>query len=292
MNVTNKKQFLSKASRALKLTVGCLLITPTIAAAVTDSIVSPTNTNALSTGKSGILSKVSLETSIEYSQTVAEAEQAPRSESMDLNIAPGLRINDNYKIGLRTVLSKENSEAQETKASDTILTLAVRGIKLSSTLDTLHSISAVIPTSIKSREQDRLQSAIAISNGLHFAGILWDVTYRLGYTQFFHEFNVNADGSPNMQQSLSHSLGVKFNVTDKFYLSSLGVYRWGQTYGKKERSAFEVHADLNYDVTGKMTLNLGTSNAGSALKANGVASNITAFNPDSGIIRAGISISL
>ena len=53
-----------------------------------------------------------------------------------------------------------------------------------------------------------------------------------------------------------------------------------------------MHGDLLYEVSGKMSLNLGTSNVGSALKMNGVDSNITAYNDDTSVIRAGVSITL
>lgn len=292
MQTTNKKQFSKETLTALKILIVMAAVIPGNSKAVSTSTTVPANASTMDAQNSAHKSQITFETGIEYSQRIAEDEQAKREEAMDITLAPGYRINELYSVGVKTILTKENTGTEETKASDTLLTLSIKGITLSPELSTVHSVFGVIPTSEKSRDRDRLQGAAGLSNGIHYANPLWDIVYRLGYSQNFHEFNLNADGSANVQQSLSHSLGVKLNVTEKFYLSSVGIYRWGKTYGNKERSSFELHGDLNYDVTGKMTLNLGTSNAGSALKANGVSSNITAFNPDRGVIRAGISISL
>lgn len=263
---------------------------PAMAAPKTDF--TTTGTSVVSVSQPSLLSKFSLDSGFEYSQRVAQDERAKREESMDITLVPAFKINPSMKLSLRAVLSKGNTGSQETEVSDSILGLSIKGIELSPELRTLHSVSLVMPSSYKSREQDRLQSAIGISNGLHYANPFWDITYRLGYTEFFHEFNMNAAGSANVQRSLSNSLGITLKATEKFYISTLGVYRMGRTYRNKERSSFEVHGDLNYDVDSKMTLNLGTSNAGQALKANGVTSNISAYDEDKAVIRAGISISL
>lgn len=275
--------------KALSLVATLTLMFPASAGAVSDStlITKPTSST-----KSGPWSRFNFESGFEYSQSIAKGEQSKREESMDISLAPGYKINDTFKLSLRSYLSKENTGAQETEISDTVLTLSIRGFKLSPSISSLHSITGVLPTSEASRNRDRLRGALGFSNGLNYASPLLNVTYRLAYSQNFHEYNINAEGSANVQHRVSNSLGLQLNVTDKFYLTSLGIYRWGQTYGGKERSAFEIHGDINYDVMDKMTLNLGTSNAGQAFKANGVDSNISAYDEDTSAIRAGISISL
>lgn len=288
----NNKLFLSGYELALKLVVVCALSGPALLLAVPNSDFNPTQTSTVKVKDVGYLSGFSLETAFEFSQRIAKDEKAKRQESMDLSIGVGYKINDTFKASVRGVLSKDNTEADDTQVSDTRVGLAVRGFQLNPSLMTLHSLSGIIPTSQRSKEQDRLQGAVSLSNGLHYAGSILDCQYRLGLGQNFHEYDFNAVGSANIEHTISHSLSTQIRITEKFYLSSLGVYRWAQTYGKKEKSFFEMHGDLNYDLTNKMTLNFGTSNAGQAFKANGVESNITAYNEDSAVIRAGISIVL
>lgn len=276
----------------LKALVLCSVLGAEIAIAAPKTDFATTGTSVVSSNQSSLLSRLSLDSGFEYSQRVAKDEAAKREESMDITLAPAFKLNESLKLSGRLVFSKENTGSQETQVSDTSIGLALKGYALSPQVRTLHSLSVIIPSSYKSREDDRLQSAVGISNGLHYSSPLLDVTYRLGFTELFHEYNVNAAGSANVQRSLSNSLNLVLKATEKFYISTLGVYRVGRTYGNKERSSFEVHADLNYDVMDKMTLNLGTSNAGQALKANGVTSNISAYDEDKAVIRAGISISL
>jgi hypothetical protein len=285
---TNKSN--SDLKLALKLTMICVAVLPGVsgAAPLSTSVFSDANPAS----SSGILSRLTFASGIEYSQRVAKDESSRREQSMDLTLNPGLKINDNLVASVRTVLTKESTGDQSTQSSDTLISLSIRGWKLTPEIQTLHSVSGILPTSVRSRENDRLQGGVSLSNGLRYIDPLWEISYRLGYSHFIHEFNLNADGSANVQQSISNSLGLQYKVTETFYLSTLSVYRWGQTYGKKERSSYEMHGDLNYDVSSKMTLNLGTSSAGQALKSNGVDSNITAFDSNTGIIRAGVSISL
>lgn len=288
----NNKLFLSGYKLALELVIVCAVCLPAFSFAVPIQDFSSSQTSTVKLKDSSYLSRLSLETGFEFSQRVAKDERAKRQESMDLSVGVGYSLSETFKASVRGILSKENTEGQQTLASDTRVSLAMRGFYLSPAVTTLHSVSGVIPTSQKSKEQDGLLGAVSVSNGLRYAGPIFDVQYRLGLGQNFHEYNFNANGAANVEQTISHSLNTQIKVTNKFYLTSLGVYRWGRTYGKKERSSFEVHGDLNYDVTSKMTLNFGTSNAGQALRANGVESNISAYDEDSAVIRAGVSIVL
>ncbi len=288
----NNKLFLSGYGLALKLVVVCAVSGPALSRALPNSDFNTAQTSSVKIKDESYLSKLSLELGLEFSETVAKDEKAKRPESMDLSLGVGYKIANRLKASVRGVLSKDNTGAGDTESSDTRVGLAARGIELSPKVTTLHSLSGVIPTSQRSKEQDRLQGAVSLSNGVHYLGRLVDIQYRLGLNQNFHEYDFNAVGSPNIQQTISHSISTQVKITEKFYLTSLGVYRWGQTYGKKERSSYEVHGDLNYDITSKMSLNLGTSNAGQAFKANGVESNITAYDEDSAVIRVGISIVL
>ncbi len=288
----NNKLFLSGYELALKLVVVCAVSGPVLLLAVPNSDFNSSQTSTVKVKDESYFSKLSLESAFEFSQRVAKDEKAKRQESMDLSIGVGYKINNRLKASIKGVLSKDNTGADNTESSDTRVGLAVKGTELSPKVTTLHSLSGVVPTSQRSKEQDRLQGAVSLSNGLHYLGSVTDIQYRLGLNQNFHEYDFNAVGSPNIQQTVSHSLSTQIKITEKFYITALGVYRWGQTYGKKERSTFEVHGDLNYDITNKMTLSFGTSNAGQAFKANGVESNITAYDEDSAVIRAGLSIVL
>ncbi len=276
----------------LKVLIVCAAQVPTLLLAAPNTDFMTNQSTLTQSQDQGFLSRVNLETSLEHSQRTAQDEKSKREESMDLSLGVGYKINQTFKASIKTYFSKPNTGSQETEISNTQLGLGMRGYELNSSVRTTHSVAAIIPTSVQSREQDRLKGGLILSNGLRYQGSVLMLQYSLGLTENFHEFNLNAQGSPNVQRTLVNSLTTQVQLAKRFSVSAVGVYGAGRTYGNKERSSFQFHGDLNYDVDSKMTLNLGTSNAGQALKANGVDSNITAFDEDSAVIRAGISIVL
>lgn len=258
----------------------------------TDSITQTQTSTTTVTPEDKTKSPLILELGIEYSQKIAKEEQGQRESSTDFQLAPAYKINPTFTAAGKIVFSKENSGARQSSSSNTTLTLGIKGIKINETLETLHSVGTVIPTNEDSIKRDHLKSSLAISNGLRWKTDLAKVDYKLGLSKNFHEFTVNAEGSPNIEYRLTNSLEITVPLTDKFSVSTLGIYRLGRTYKGFERTSFEINADLIYDVLENLSINIGTSNDGNALKANGVDSNIQAYNENTSVIRAGLSLAL
>lgn len=233
--------------------------------------------------------KFSLGTSIEYVQKNAVDAVGDRERSTSVSILPGYKIDDTFKASGRIDINKDHFGPEDTTVSDVTLKLGIAGYKINDQLKTAHSISTVIPASEASKKVARLQSSVGISNGLSYENTILSISYALTLSRNFHEYNFNADGAANVEYRLGNSLEIRIPITDKFSISTLGIYRIGRTYGGFERYAFESHSDLNYDFTDKLAMNLGTSNGGSALKANGVDSNIEVYNENTSETRLGLS---
>ncbi len=234
----------------------------------------------------------SLDLGIEYSQKTAVEEKGSTESSTDFLIAPNYKINNKLSLAAKAVVSKENSNQRQTSISDTKIALALKGFKLSEQFETLHSISGVVPTNEDSQKQDRLYTSIGLTNGIKFSNAVAEIKYKLGLSRNFHEFNINADGSPNIEYRLANTLEIKIPVTESFSITSVGTYRLGRTYAGAQRTDFIFDTDLNYDILENLSVNLGTSNEGGALKANGVDSNISAFNENTSVYRLGLSLTL
>ena len=226
---------------------------------------------------------------MEYSQNIAVDERGARESSTDFTILPTYQISKLVSASIKSVVSKQNSGPRETLLSDTQLSLGIQGVQINSELESLHSIGGVVPTSEKSKV-DRFQGGVSVTNGLRLTKTYVTLAYKLGLSRNFHEFTINPEGEPNVEYRLSNSLSVDVPLTEKFSISTVGVHRFGKTYRNFDRSAFEIHADLNYAVSKQLTFNVGTSNEGSSLKANGVDSNITAYNENTSVTRAGINL--
>ena len=234
----------------------------------------------------------SLDLAMEYSEKIAVEQRGARESNIDFVIAPVIKLNSILKLGTKVVVTKENSGARQTTISNTPVSLVIKGIKLSEQFKTLHSVTATAATNEETQKRDRLKGAIGITNGIGYESTFAKIEYRLGISKNFHEFTVNSENSPNVEYRLANTLTLLVPVTEKLSITAAGLYRLGRTYGGFQRSNFTFDADIVYDVTGKFSLNLGTSNDGNALKANGVDSNIEAYNENTSVVRAGISLTL
>ncbi len=226
---------------------------------------------------------------MEYSQKIAVDERGARESSTDYTIFPTYQITKLVSTSMKTLVSQENSGPRQTLMSDTQISLGIKGVQITNELESLHSIGGAIPTSEKSKK-DRFQGNVSITNGLRLTKTQGTIEYKLGLSRNFHEFNINPEGEPNVEYRLSNSISVEVPINEKFSVSTTALYRQGKTYRNFDRGAFEIHADLNYEILKQLSVNLGTSNEGSSLKSNGVDSNITAYNDNSSVTRAGINL--
>ncbi len=229
---------------------------------------------------------------VEYSQKIAVDQRGARKNNTDFTLAPTYKINSLLTLGAKGIMTKENSGSRQTTFSNTQLSLGLKGIKFGSDFESLHSLTGTAATNEASQKRDRLNGAIGVSNGIRFINPLVKIEYKLGLSKNFHEFNINAAGSPNVEYRLSNSLDINVPITQRLSISTVGIYRNGLTYGGFQRNLFSVDADINYDLNDKFSLNLGVSNDGDALKSNGIDSNISAYNENTSVVRAGLSLSL
>jgi len=236
--------------------------------------------------------KLSLGLGIEYAQKIAVEQQGERESSTDITFAPSYKINSILTSAGKVVFSKDNAGARQSSVSNVTLSLNIKGAKINESLETLHSVGTVIPANEDSVKRDRLKGAVSLTNGIRWTNPFAKIEYKLGLSKNFHEFTVNAEDSPNIEYRLTNSLEVIVPLSDKFSISVLGVYRTGRTYKGFQRNAFEIHSDINYDILENLSVNLGTSNDGSATKANGMDSNIAAYDENNSVIRAGLSLTL
>jgi hypothetical protein len=233
--------------------------------------------------------KISLSASLGYSEKVEVQEKVPRERGTEIGLSAGYKINDLYKVSTSFSLSQDLNGPKNTTASDTILGLTVKGVQINDQWQSLHSLSVVLPTSESSKDQDRLQTAIAVSNGLSYASDNLLARLRLSLSKNIHAYTQNADGKLLNEYRVGNSIDLIVPVTEKFSVSLSGLYSINLTYENNPKYGFGFDGDLNYDFNPNLSANLGMSNSGNALKANGTDSNITIYNEASAVFRTGIS---
>lgn len=230
-----------------------------------------------------------LEGGIEYSQKVATDEIEGRERGTDFTLVLGYKLSDLLAIKAKGILNKQEDGPADTSYSNTQVTLSIKGKKLSEQFQTVHAVTGVIPTNKDSIERDRLKGTIGLANGIQYDGVFASATYILSLSKNVHEFNFNAEGKANVEYVLSNSLEVVVPMGDLFSVSVAGLFKNGRTYGGFDRSSFGFSADLNLAVSKNLGINLGTSNEGAGVKANGTDSNIAAYDANSSVYRLGAS---
>lgn len=226
---------------------------------------------------------------LEMAEAIAQPETGVKENTTSLSIAPSYKLSDLLTLGGRVIINQDNFGQRETTASDITLSLGIKGFDLGYGLTSTHSLGTIAPIKETTVEDDRLQGNISTTNGLAYTHDYFSLSYKLGLLRNFHEFTQNRAGSPNIEYRVSHIFELQVPITEKFSASAAGVYRVGYTYGGFERYGFIFDADLSYEIVKDFSVNIGTSNDGSALKSNGVDSNLSAFNENSSVVRGGIS---
>lgn len=290
MSFLNTNQFNTQFKAQSLIIVALLFANSSFAQSTeTSSAAVGTSTVQITPDKKAEDKAFTLSSYIELSESIAKDEVSAKENSLALQIAPSYKWNELLTSAGEIVINKDNFGQHETTVSDLKLSLAIKGFKISDTLTTKHSLGTVVPVSEKSVKRDKLQGNISITNGIEYKNTFFTATYKLGLSQNFHEYNINAENSPNIKYRISQILDLVIPITEKFNISASGIYKIGYTYRDFNRYAFGIDLDLNYDFTPNFSSNIGTSNEGDALKANGLDSNINAYDAKSSVVRAGMT---
>jgi len=226
---------------------------------------------------------------LERSSNLVKDDSPLDNTATDLTLIPKWTFNKNWGFSVRSIIEKEEGGARNTTFADTSISLGRQGYKFNGTYSLSHSVAGYMPTNQQNHEDTSFQGAAALGTKFlaHYSWL--DAFYALSLRRNVHEFMVAADGSENIQYLLSHAIGLELPITSKWKLSSDAVYRQGWTYHNYQRQTFLFAFDINYEAIKNLTFNLGTSNEGSALKANGQNSNMRFFDDNSSVLRAGVT---
>lgn len=159
-------------------------------------------------------------------------------------------------------------------------------------------MSGVIPTSQNSLKRDELKTAISagISFGLIPDGIApksdgaWSVAIGITAGRNFHAYDTDINGKVLNRYSSNQTLNLSYNYKAfSFGLEFINKSRW--TYQDGVRSAFEHSQEVGYNFNDNVSLAIGHSNGGNALKANGIDSNLELVNENDSSVYATLGLS-
>ncbi len=230
----------------------------------------------------------SLALGVDYNVSSVKEEAVEQETSLEYTINPSYSFSEKLSMSVLGSINQQRTGAKETLASDTVASLSYKGYQISESLALRHGVSALLPTSRKSQEEDRYKGGLRLSNGISLNLSPWfDATYMLGIQRNVHEFNVNQDGKANIQWQVRHQLDLGLHLTDSFSLKGMGRYSAGTTYENFNRYSFVTDVSAEYEIFKDFTASVGVGNDGPALKNNGVDSNISVYDEKSSTYHAG-----
>lgn len=213
-----------------------------------------------------------------------------RSATTAVTVVPTYRLTDTLTASMTASVYKEETNPYNSGFGNTSLALTHRW-KLTDETSWKNGMSVVLPTNRQAQDQTSFQGAAGLSTGLTFSNLWLDSTlgYKLSFLRNSHEFDRSADDAANIREALSQTVDLSLPVFGDFSLEGVFIYTQGLTYQNDTRHKFATGVDLVWSATRALSLSVGTSNAGEALKPNGYQSNIEFFDEKTSVVSFGLT---
>lgn len=230
----------------------------------------------------------SIDASLAYESNMYADGEYDKSENTSLSLVPAVKLTDRTTLSLSTNFVKNYTADESLSMSNTSLRLSHKTAEITDELTWKNRLDGIAPTNRDSQLTDRLQGAVALRTSLTYANknpvLPFTIVGLLAGQRNFHEYDMNADGAKNNQYGITQGLSLDLSFTDNLSLSFAGNYRTAINYEGTQKYAFDTSIDLSYSITDNFGLSTGISNGGSALRANGIDSNISFLDKKSSAV--------
>lgn len=247
-----------------------------------------TSTYSLKTEKIQRENPFHLTMSLTVSSNLYKDGSPNREASTELLFNPSVELSKETSLAVKAVLTQEQTQAQNTLLSNTLISLSTKGPDFGTT-ESNFTLGGVAPTDPEERKTNHLQGGALLGTSLKNHWRMFNWTYGLSLTRNFHEYTVNAEGEPNIQYSLKNALELEAEINSKWSITTAGLYKKGWTYRNFQRDAFGFEMGVNYNLSKTLQVSAGFSNEGGALKANGQDSNIQIYDEKTTALKASVT---
>ena len=225
---------------------------------------------------------------LSYNANMYAEDDINQTSYTNLTIIPSYKITDKLKTSLRTDISKYHTQEENTEMTNTRIRFSYLTAKLTDQISWSNRFDVFIPTNRKSQLTDRLTTATGIGTALNYKDELTTAILSFALRRNYHEFDYSTTGEQLTEYTATQFLNLEFSLMEKISLSVEGSYIISRSYQNTEKYNFETNVSLDYTMTKNFSASVGLSNGGSALKANGVDSNIEFLNEKTSELSAGI----
>lgn len=207
-------------------------------------------------------------------------------------LSASYKFNNSISTTLRAGVEKKLYDLQESTLANTEVYLKFAPIALAEATSLNLSLVGLLPTNEVDRNDSKYRGATGGSIGLKQNYAILSKTGSASYTfsalKNYHEFDRTITDEPNLSHRIRHIFAFEQELFSVISLELLGRYQTGWTYQNILKTAFLLSQKINFAITKDVAIYISHTNAGNALKANGVDSNIEAYDSSSSEFATGL----
>jgi hypothetical protein len=209
-----------------------------------------------------------------------------------LVIAPSYKLGANYRLSLSNTLIQNFEQERETRLGNSKLTLSHVPLYLTDDTILIAAGGLRLPTNVEDRHRNTYNGSLVLEPNLITNWTVYGspfVTVLGAYlTKNTHTYDRNAGGGANTSYSTTGYFGIEKEFLPKFSILLDGDYTYARTYQNSMRTQFSIGQSITYQHDKDLSVTIGHSNAGDALKANGTDYNIAVFDGNFSVVYANI----
>ena len=208
-----------------------------------------------------------------------------RQTNSTLLVSPSYQLSQGLKVSATLAYLQSFDDEQKSEINNLKIGLikAPQPLLIKKPLKWSQSAFIRLPTNQKSREVESFQGAISYEPKLHYevrvATFRFPLSYGVLLQKNIHRFSQSENASANISHYLRHRGSLEVALIGSAL--SLGVdfsYENAWTYRETPRSSFGLSEFFAYQFSPQSFIQIGHSNQGAALKANGVTNNVSLFD--------------
>ncbi len=233
------------------------------------------------------------------STSLYDFQDGTRHDGMDYLARFNLKLSKDYTVRLDGGYSQDLNNAQSADPTandfaDTSLSFVRVPVAVGKLVMLGYKVAAIAPTSKASATLQNMQGAAStgltamINPDRLIPGL--SIVSAISLRRNFHQYDTAMNGSVNTQYSSSQSISVGYDFTSGISISGEFIHKNGLTYQNNIKESFEHTEELGYAINPTFSVAVGHTNAGSALKPNGVDSNVALINENDSMVYGSLTV--
>ncbi len=228
----------------------------------------------------------------ESSNLISNGSHGHESQTQ-LSLGVAMKLGNWGRVAIDQGLSKSHQAEETLDLTNTKVGVRHSKIKLHRDVEMRNGLYTRLPTNRNTREKDRLQGALGLENLLDIRlgqGPIV-ITNRMILNKNFHEYTVNATGSPTVEWSFTEGVNVKAEISKIINVNIDAEFLSSRTYRGTTKSRIELSEEIGVDITKDVSIALGHSNGDDLISSTQKSSNIEAFDQTTSTIYGELSVS-